>query len=185
VVSTQTFCAWCFGFSSIPKFDNRDYDFLWCFSVSSSKWQRSTRKNKQTKKQTNSVALSPQANYTDWSTAICRRNLVPTFVDRGVSRGQRGRSPTVVNLSFLDRSSYFFFQVAPHLSSRVLSGPRSRHTATQKNLVAPGIEPGTSGLAARKPLSTIENITWPVDSNVFRYQTKLYIKQQNVTEIWI
>jgi hypothetical protein len=28
---------------------------------------------------------------------------VPTFVDRGVSRGQRGGSPAVVNLSFLDR----------------------------------------------------------------------------------
>jgi hypothetical protein len=27
---------------------------------------------------------------------------VSTFVDRGVSRGQRGGSPTVVNLSFLD-----------------------------------------------------------------------------------
>jgi hypothetical protein len=26
---------------------------------------------------------------------------VPTFVDRGVSLGQRGGSPTVVNLSFL------------------------------------------------------------------------------------
>jgi hypothetical protein len=49
------------------------------------------------------MALSPQANYTDWSTATCRRNLVPTFVERGVSRGQRGGSPTVVNLSFLDR----------------------------------------------------------------------------------
>jgi hypothetical protein len=38
-------------------------------------------------KQTNTVALGPQANYTDCSTATCRRNLVPTFVDRGVSRG--------------------------------------------------------------------------------------------------
>jgi hypothetical protein len=28
---------------------------------------------------------------------------VPTFVDRGVSRGQCGGSPTVVHLSFLDR----------------------------------------------------------------------------------
>jgi hypothetical protein len=56
-----------------------------------------------TGKQTNSVALGPQANYTDWLTAACRRNLVPTFVDRGVSRGQRGGSHTVVNLSFLDR----------------------------------------------------------------------------------
>jgi hypothetical protein len=56
------------------------------------------------RKKRNSVALSPRANYTDWSTATCRRNLVSTFVDRGVSRGQRGGSPTVVNLSFLGRS---------------------------------------------------------------------------------
>jgi hypothetical protein len=48
--------------------------------------------NKQTKKQTNSVALNPQANYTNCATATCRRNLVPTFVDRGVSRGQRSGS---------------------------------------------------------------------------------------------
>jgi hypothetical protein len=54
-------------------------------------------------KQTKSVALSPRAKYTDRS-ATCRRNYVQTFVDRGVSRGQRGGSPTVVNLSFLDRS---------------------------------------------------------------------------------
>jgi hypothetical protein len=33
---------------------------------------------------TNSVALSPQANYTDWATTTGRRILVPTFVDRGV-----------------------------------------------------------------------------------------------------
>jgi hypothetical protein len=39
-----------------------------------------------------------------------------------------------------------FFQVAPHLSSQGLSGPRSRPTATQKNLVAPGIEPGTAAV---------------------------------------
>jgi hypothetical protein len=56
--------------------------------------------SKSTNKKTNFVALSPQANYTDWATATCRRNLVPTFVDRGVSRGQRGGSPKVVNLSF-------------------------------------------------------------------------------------
>jgi hypothetical protein len=56
------------------------------------------------------VAFSPQANYTDRATAICRRNLVPIFADRGVSRGRRGGSPTVVNLSFLDRSRYFSFK---------------------------------------------------------------------------
>jgi hypothetical protein len=60
--------------------------------------------------QQNFVALSPQANYTDWATATSQRNLVPAFVDRGVSRGQRGGSPTVVNLNFLDRSRYFSFK---------------------------------------------------------------------------
>jgi hypothetical protein len=30
-------------------------------------------------------------------------NLMPTFVEREVSRGQHGGSPTVVNLSFLDQ----------------------------------------------------------------------------------
>jgi hypothetical protein len=53
---------------------------------------------KKTNKQKNSVALSPQANYTDWATATCQRHLVPTFVDRVVSRGQLCGSPTVVNL---------------------------------------------------------------------------------------
>jgi hypothetical protein len=67
-------------------------------------WVHATGQN------TNSVALSPQANYTDWATATCRRNLVQTFVDRRVSRGQHGGSPTVVNLSFLDRSHYFSFK---------------------------------------------------------------------------
>jgi hypothetical protein len=90
----------------------------------------SVTQHKQTKK-TNSVAPSPQANYTDWSTATCRRNLVPTFVDRGVSGGQHGGSPTVVNL-FSRQEPLFFFQAAPHLSSQGLSGLRSRPTATQK-----------------------------------------------------
>jgi hypothetical protein len=47
-----------------------------------------------------SVVFSQRANYTDWVTATCRRNLVPTFVDRGVSRGQRSGSPTVFNPVF-------------------------------------------------------------------------------------
>jgi hypothetical protein len=65
------------------------------------------RQNLENKYKQNSVAFIPQANYTDWATATCWRNLVPTFADRVVSRGQRGGSPTVVNLSFLDRSRYF------------------------------------------------------------------------------
>jgi hypothetical protein len=68
--------------------------------------------NKETK--TISVAFSPQANYNDWLIAAGLRILVPTFEDRGVSRSQRGGSPTAVNFGFLDRSRYSFFQVVPH-----------------------------------------------------------------------
>jgi hypothetical protein len=77
----------------------------WSSIISSTCWLNLKRRVK-----TNSVALSPQVNYTDWATATCRRNLVPTFVDRRVSHGQRGRSPKVVNLSFLERSHYFSFK---------------------------------------------------------------------------
>jgi hypothetical protein len=59
------------------------------------------------KQKTISVARSLRENYTDWTTTTFWRNLVPTFVDRGVWRGQHGGSLTVVNLSFLDRSHYF------------------------------------------------------------------------------
>jgi hypothetical protein len=67
-------------------------------------------RNSKTNKQTNSVAFNPQAKYTNWATVAGRRILVPPFVDRGVLRGQRGGTPTVVNLSFLDRSRYFSFK---------------------------------------------------------------------------
>jgi hypothetical protein len=79
-----------------------------------------------------SEALSPQENYTDWATATGRRIIVPPFIDRRVSRSQRGGIPMAVNLSFLDQSRYFSFQVAPHLSSQGPSGPRSRPIAIHK-----------------------------------------------------
>jgi hypothetical protein len=56
------------------------------------------------------VALGPQANCNDWATTTCRRNLLPNFVERRVALGQRGGSPTVVNLIFLDRSCHFSFK---------------------------------------------------------------------------
>jgi hypothetical protein len=58
-----------------------------------------------------SVVFSMRANSTDWATAAGRRILVQTFADRGVSRAQRGGTPTAVNLSVLDRVRYFFFQM--------------------------------------------------------------------------
>ena len=72
---------------------------------------------------------------------------MPTFADRGVSRGQRNGSPQPLIYCFLNLEPLLFFsiQVAPQLTSRGWVDPRSRPTTTTtENLVAPGIEPGTS-----------------------------------------
>jgi hypothetical protein len=56
--------------------------------------------------------------------------LVPTFADSGVSRGQRGGTPTVVNLRFLDRSRYFSFKsflIYAHEAEWTLSRPTATH----------------------------------------------------------
>jgi hypothetical protein len=82
-------------------------------------------------KQTISEAFNPQAKYADWTTAAGRQILMPTFVNRRVSRGQRGGSHTAVNLSFLDRSLYFSFKSSSFMLTR-LGGPRSRTSATQQ-----------------------------------------------------
>jgi hypothetical protein len=71
-----------------------------------------------------------------------------TFADRGVSRGQRGRTPTDVHISFLDPSRYFSFKkllIYPH---EVEWTPFQTHCYSE-NLVVPEIELGTSGSVAR------------------------------------
>jgi hypothetical protein len=100
------------------------------------------------KKKTNSVALSPQANHIDWATVTCWRNWMPTFADKGVSRGQRAGSPTVINLSFLDRSRYFLSSSSSFIPTRAEWIPFQTHCYSE-NLVEPGIERGTPWLPAR------------------------------------
>jgi hypothetical protein len=92
--------------------------------------------------------VNTQANYTVWATATFRINLVPTYVDRWESRGQRGGFPTAVNLSFIDRSRYFSFKQLLIILTRAEWTPFQTHCYSE-NPVAPGIEPRTSGLAAR------------------------------------
>ena len=58
---------------------------------------------------TNSVALVRERTIPTERTPQSAK-LVPTFVDRGVSRGQRDGSPWPFNLRFLDRSHYFLFK---------------------------------------------------------------------------
>jgi hypothetical protein len=97
---------------------------------------------------TNSVVFGLQATYTDWASATSRRILVPTFVDRELSRGQRGGTSTAVRLGFLDWSRYVFFQVAPQSSSRGWVAPfQTQHHS--ENLVALRIESWSSGSVAR------------------------------------
>jgi hypothetical protein len=74
---------------------------------------------------------------------------VPTFEDVWVSSGQRALdTPTTVNLGFLHRSRYFSFK-------QLLHYPHEDDWTTfqtqycSENLVALGIEPGTSVSVAR------------------------------------
>jgi hypothetical protein len=61
--------------------------------------------------------LSPWANCTDRATAACRRNDCQLFVDRGC-HVVSVTDPYGRILGSLDRSRYFFFQVASQLYSR-------------------------------------------------------------------
>jgi hypothetical protein len=74
--------------------------------------------------------------------------ILPTFADRSYHVVREtylyGRI-----LGFLDRNRYFFFQVAPQLYTHEAEWtPFQTHYFTE-NLVAPVIEPGTSGSVAR------------------------------------
>jgi hypothetical protein len=58
-------------------------------------------------------------------------------------------NPTAVNLDFLDPEQLLFHSSSSSVILMRLSGPRSRPTTSQKNLVAPEIESGTSLSLAR------------------------------------
>jgi hypothetical protein len=91
--------------------------------------------------------LSLQAKYTDRATAACRRKLVPHFTDRKY-HVVSVTDPYGSNLSFLDRSSYFFFQVAPQLYSRGWLDPIPDPLLLRKSGSA-GNRTRTSGYVAR------------------------------------
>jgi hypothetical protein len=60
--------------------------------------------------------LSPRANYTGGATAACRRSECQLLRIEGAT-WSAWRIPYVCILGFLDRSRYFFFQIAPQLYS--------------------------------------------------------------------
>jgi hypothetical protein len=61
--------------------------------------------------------FGPLANYGDRATAACWRSSANFLRIEGVAWSAQ-RIPPLVSLDFLDRSRYFFLQVAPQLSSR-------------------------------------------------------------------
>jgi hypothetical protein len=81
------------------------------------------RENKQNNP---AVAFSPQADCTDWMTAAANEVVLIMRLE-GVAWSVQHIS-TSINLSFLDQSRCFFFQVALHLSLRgwVDSGDRTQ-----------------------------------------------------------
>jgi hypothetical protein len=89
--------------------------------------------------------LSPRANYTDRKIAACQRSQCQLFADRGCHIVSV-TDPYGCNLGFLDRSRYFFFQVAEWTPFQI------RYFSEYP--VAPGIEPGTSWSVAWN---------WPLD----------------------
>jgi hypothetical protein len=60
-----------------------------------------------------------------------------------LTRATRRNNPEDTIPLFSRSEPLLFFQLAPHLSSQWMSGPRSRPTATQKIWQRTGIEPGT------------------------------------------
>jgi hypothetical protein len=72
---------------------------------------------------------------------------VPTFADREVSRGQLGGNPTVVNLGFWTGAAIFSFKYLLIYPHEVVWIPFRTH-CTPENVIAPGIEPKTSGSVA-------------------------------------
>jgi hypothetical protein len=75
------------------------------------------------------VAFSPQANYTDRAAAAFRRSYCQLLRIEGVAWLAQ-RLPAAVNLSFQDRSRYFFISSSIILTR--LSEPPFRPTTSQK-----------------------------------------------------
>jgi hypothetical protein len=86
--------------------------------------------------------------------------VVPTYLRiEGVAWSAQ-RIPTVINLGFLDRSRYFFFQVAPQLSSRGWVDPVPDPLLLRKSGNA-GNQTQDLGICSQK--------LWPLDHRGGRY----------------
>jgi hypothetical protein len=99
---------------------------------------------------------SPKQNSVD----LVRKRTIPTSDSRlSAKLGQllwledvawsAQRIPTAVNPGFLEPEPLLFNPSSSSVILTRLSGPRSKQHYYSENLVAPGIQPGTSGSVAR------------------------------------
>jgi hypothetical protein len=113
---------------------NVKYIFCLQFSSESFAFSNATYNKKNNKKKL--LGLSPRAHYTDLFVGEFSAHLR----GYGVPRGQRDGSPTAV-ISVSRPEPLLFLPSSSSVVLTRLSGPRSRPTTSQKNLVAPGTEP--------------------------------------------
>jgi hypothetical protein len=104
------------------------------------------------------VAFSSQANYTDRATVACRRSYCQLFQIEGVAWSAQ-RIPGRY-FGFLDRSRYFFIQIAPQLSSRGWVDPIPDPLLLRKS--------GSAGNRTRD-LWICSQELWPLDHNWLLY----------------
>jgi hypothetical protein len=101
-----------------------------------------TQTNKKKRKTINSIFFIHKKKLRDLSLRKNYTERVSIFADT-VCHAVSVTDPYGRILGFLDRSRYFFYQLAPQLYSRWT--PFQTHYFTE-NLVAPGIEPGPMDL---------------------------------------
>jgi hypothetical protein len=103
--------------------------------------------HRENKTKINSVALSPRANYTDWATATCRRNLVQLlWIERCrvVSAVDPPRS--LISVLYTWAANILTSSASFILTSAEWT--KFQTHCYSENMVAPAVEPRTSGLAA-------------------------------------
>jgi hypothetical protein len=124
----------------------------------------------------NSVAFSPQANYTDRATATRQQSKFQLLRIEGVEWSAQ-RIPTAVDFGFLDRSLYFSIQVASQLSSRGWVVPVPDPLLLRKS--------GRAGNRTRN-LRICSQELWPLDHRGGRihYHPTVYILDTDSPLLW-
>jgi hypothetical protein len=127
-------------------------------------------------------SLSPRVNYTDRATALLSVKSVSIFADKGCCV-MSVMDPYGRILGFLNRSRYFFFQVAPQLYSRGGMNPVSDPLLLEKSVSA-GNRTQTSGSLARNSEHLItEVVIILIRLSICVHVTSIYFRASCFTSV--